>query len=176
MDVLTVFKFIGERIKLFEDMGSKDSFIFGLEESYGYLKGGYARDKDAVVAAMLAIEAAADCKEKRITLYEKLTELYEQYGYYLEGLETITLKGIDGRKQIDIIMNNFRTKEIPIAVCGVKDYSKAINGLPKSEVLKFYLENDGWFAVRPSGTEPKIKFYFGVKSNTKMRQKTHLVN
>ncbi len=162
VDVLTGFKFIGEQIKLLEDKGCPENFIFGLEESYGYLKGTYARDKDAVVAAMLVAEVAAECKAEGITLYERLIELYEKYGYYLECLETKTLTGIDGRKQIDAIMDKFRTGTLPFEVKEVKDYSKGIDGLPKSDVMKFFLEDDGWFAVRPSGTEPKIKFYFGV--------------
>ena len=166
IDVLTGFKFIGEQIKLFEDEGNAERFIFGLEESYGYLKGTYARDKDAVVAAMLVTEVAAECKAEGITLYERLTELYEKYGYYLEDLETKTLTGIDGRKQIDAIMDKFRTETLPFGVEDVKDYSKGIDGLPKSDVLKFFLEDDVWFAVRPSGTEPKIKFYFGVKHSS----------
>ncbi len=167
VDVLTGFKFIGEQIKLQEDKGCPENFVFGLEESYGYLKGSYARDKDAVLAAMLITEVAAECKCNGLTLYERLTELYDKYGYHLESLETRTLKGVDGRKQIDRIMNKFRTEKIPLAVEKIKDYSKGIDGLPKSDVLKFFLRNEGWFAVRPSGTEPKIKFYFGVKSDSK---------
>lgn len=162
IDVLTGFKFIGEQIKLLEDIGCPENFVFGLEESYGYLKGSYARDKDAVVAAMLVAEVAAECKAEGITLYERLLDLYEKYGYYLEALETKTMKGIDGRKQINAIMNKFRTETLPVNILAMKDYSKGLDGLPKSDVLKFFLEDNGWFAVRPSGTEPKIKFYFGV--------------
>ena len=162
IDVLTGFKFIGEQIKLLEDIGCPENFVFGLEESYGYLKGSYARDKDAVVAAMLVAEVAAECKAEGITLYERLLDLYEKYGYYLEALETKTMKGIDGRKQINAIMNKFRTETLPVNILAMKDYSKGLEGLPKSDVLKFFLEDNGWFAVRPSGTEPKIKFYFGV--------------
>lgn len=162
VDVLTGFKFIGEQIKLLEEKGTPESYMFGLEESYGYLKGIYARDKDAVVASMLIAELAADCKANGMTLYDKLIGLYEEYGFYLESLETKTLKGIDGRKQINDIMAKFRTGELPLNVLEVKDYSKGIDGLPKSDVLKFFLEDNAWFAVRPSGTEPKIKFYFGV--------------
>ena len=164
-DVLTGFKFIGDKIKQFEDKGEKERFLFGLEESYGYLKGTYARDKDAVVAAMLITEVAAECKENGVTLYERLMHLYDRYGCHLEKLETKTFNGIDGRKQIDIIMEKFRTQKIPFKVCEMKDYLNGIDGLPKSDVLKFYVEN-GWFAVRPSGTEPKIKFYFGIKEPT----------
>ena len=166
IDVLTGFKFIGEQIKLLEDQGCPEKFIFGLEESYGYLKGIYARDKDAVVASMLITEVAVECKSEGITLYDRLLKLYEKYGYFLEGLETKTFKGIDGRKQIDTIMRKFRTEKLPFEVKKVKDYSKGIDGLPKSDVLKFFLEGDDWFAVRPSGTEPKIKFYYGVNSKS----------
>jgi len=172
-DVLTGFKFIGEQIKRFEDEGTPERFVFGLEESYGYLKGTYARDKDAVVAAMLVAEMAAECKTNGITLYDKLIELYEKYGYYLEDLETKTLKGIDGRKQIDAIMNKFRNGNLPFEISDFLDYSKGINELPKSDVLKFFL-NNAWFAVRPSGTEPKIKFYFGVKSTSKENAENEL--
>lgn len=167
IDVLTGFKFIGEQIKLLEGKGVPESFMFGLEESYGYLKGTYARDKDAVVASMLIAELAADCKANGLTLYDKLIGLYEEYGFYLESLETKTLKGIDGRKQINEIMNKFRTQELPIEVLEIKDYAKGIDGLPKSDVLKFFLKDNAWFAVRPSGTEPKIKFYFGVCADSK---------
>lgn len=166
IDVLTGFKFIGEQIKLFENEGNADRFIFGLEESYGYLKGCYARDKDAVVAAMLVAEVAAECKECGITLFERLNELYNIYGYYIEALETKTMQGIDGREQMKAIMNRFRTEMLPFEVVETKDYLKGIDGLPKSDVLKFFLDN-GWFAVRPSGTEPKIKFYIGIKEKTR---------
>ena len=171
LDVLTGFKFIGEQIKLLEDKGCSENYIFGLEESYGYLKGTYARDKDAVVAAMLVAEVAAECKAEGITLYERLIELYEKYGYYLERLETQTLKGIDGRKQINAIMEKFRTEKLLLDIKEVKDYSKGIDGLPKSDVLKFFLKDNSWFAVRPSGTEPKIKFYFGVVSDSQKNAK-----
>ncbi len=174
IDVLTGFKFIGEQIKLLEDQGCPEKFIFGLEESYGYLKGSYARDKDAVVASMLITEVAIECKSEGITLYDRLLKLYEKYGYFLEGLETKTLKGIDGRKQIDTIMKKFRTEKLPFEVKKVKDYREGIDGLPKSDVLKFFLEGDDWFAVRPSGTEPKIKFYYGVNSKSRESSKKKL--
>lgn len=166
IDVLTGFKFIGDQIKGFEDKGRAERFIFGLEESYGYLKGTYARDKDAVVAAMLICEAAADYKARGMTLYEGLRAIYEKYGYSIEKLETITLKGIDGAEQIKRIMHRFRTESLPMDIVKKLDYLEGIDGLPKSDVLKFFTPN-GWFAVRPSGTEPKIKFYFGAKGNTK---------
>jgi len=162
IDVLTGFKFIGEKIKEFE-ADKKRTFIFGLEESYGYLKGTYARDKDAVVAAMLVCEMAACYKSKGMTLYDGLKEIYRKYGYFSETLMTKTLVGIDGIKQISKIMHKFRTENLPINVIDMVDYNLGIAGLPKADVIKFFT-SDGWLAVRPSGTEPKIKFYFGVKS------------
>ena len=173
IDVLTGFKFIGDQIKGFEDKGRTEKFIFGLEESYGYLKGTYARDKDAVVAAMLICEAAADYKAKGMTLYEGLQAIYEKYGYSMEKLETITLKGIDGAEQIKSIMHRFRTESLAMDIVKKLDYLDGIDGLPKSDVLKFFTPN-GWFAVRPSGTEPKIKFYFGAKGSTKANTENEL--
>ena len=160
LDVLTGFKFIGEKIKEFENSG-KHSFVFGLEESFGYLKGTYARDKDAVVAAMLICEAAADCKQRGMTLYDGLMELYKKYGFCAQKLETLTLSGIDGSEKIQEMMHKFRNENMPFEVIKKLDYKDGLDGLPKSDVLKFILPN-GWFAVRPSGTEPKIKFYFEV--------------
>lgn len=159
-DVLTGFKFIGEKIKEFEKSESHE-FLFGLEESFGYLKGTYARDKDAVVAAMLICEAAAEYKKDGKTLYDGLSELFETYGYCVQKLETLTFKGIDGTDKIREIMYKLRNNSIPIATTQVLDYLTEIDGLPKSDVLKFVMPN-GWFAVRPSGTEPKIKFYFEI--------------
>lgn len=163
-DVLTGFKFIGEKIKEYEQSGSH-TYMFGFEESYGCLKGTYARDKDAVVGAMAITEAAADYKARGMSLYEGLEMLYKKYGYFAEKLETITLKGIDGQKQIKEIMKRFRTEKLPVKVIKILDYSTGIDGLPKSDVLKYFTEN-GWFAVRPSGTEPKIKLYFGVRADS----------
>lgn len=162
IDVLTGFKFIGEQIKKLEDNSNSDRFMFGLEESYGYLKGTYARDKDAVVASLIITELAAECKANGLTLYDKLTELYKTYGFYLEALETKTLIGIDGKNKIKKIMSKFRSSALPFEFSKINDYTKGIDGLPKSDVLKFFLKDKAWFAVRPSGTEPKIKFYFGV--------------
>ncbi len=166
IDVLTGFKFIGEKIKEFEAEGKFDKYIFGLEESYGYLKGSYARDKDAVVASMLVTELAADLKTQGKTLYDGLIELYEKYGYFLEALETKTLTGIEGVEKIKAIMKKFREEGVPMETEKVLDYSQGIDGLPKSDVLKYFLKDGSWFAVRPSGTEPKIKFYFGVCGKT----------
>ena len=164
IDTLTGFKFIGEKINQFEQ--NKDrTFVMGYEESYGYLVGTHARDKDGVVSALLISEMAAYYYDKGMTLYEGLQEVYKKYGYYKEDLKSITLKGIDGMKQIQNIMDYFRTSDIQtiadIKVAEVRDYKKGINDLPKSDVLKFILEDESWIAVRPSGTEAKIKFYFG---------------
>ncbi len=168
-DVLTGFKFIGEKIKEFEESGEY-TYLFGLEESYGYLKGTYARDKDAVVASMLICEMAADYASKGMTLYDGLQELYKKYGYSNEGLVSKTLYGEEGSIRICEIMTSLRNnppKELAgSVVLKTLDYREGIDGLPKSNVLKFMLE-DGWFAARPSGTEPKIKFYFGFSSASK---------
>lgn len=169
LNTLTGFKFIGEKMTEYEITG-EHSFIFGYEESYGYLAGTYARDKDAVIAAMLICEAAAYYKSQGKTLYDVLQELYEKHGYFLEKLVSKTLKGKDGVEQIARIMETWRTnppQEISgIAVSSLEDYSKGINGLPRENVLKFKLEDGSWFCLRPSGTEPKIKFYFGVKGSS----------
>ena len=164
INVLTGFKFIGQKIKSFEESGDK-TYLFGYEESYGYLVGTHARDKDGVVSSLLICEMAAYYYDKGMTLYEGLQEVYKKYGYYKEELKSITLKGIDGMKQIQNIMNSFRISDIAsiadIKVSEIRDYKKGINDLPKSDVLKFILDDGSWIAVRPSGTEPKIKFYFG---------------
>lgn len=170
IDTLTGFKFIGEKINQFEQ--NKDrTFVMGYEESYGYLVGTHARDKDGVVSALLISEMAAYYYDKGMTLYEGLQEVYKKYGYYKEDLKSITLKGIDGMKQIQNIMDYFRNSDIQtiadIKVVEVRDYKKGINDLPKSDVLKFILEDESWIAVRPSGTEPKIKFYFGCNGENK---------
>lgn len=177
IEVLTGFKFIGEQIKLFEETGSNE-YVFGFEESYGCLVGTHSRDKDAVVAVMTLCEAAAYYKEKGITLYEQMDELYEKYGYFKEDLMSVTLKGIEGMEKIKSIMASYR--ENPPKKMGVynvlkmRDYQVDTitdndtgevtpTNLPQSDVLYFDLNEDAWCAVRPSGTEPKIKFYFGVK-------------
>ncbi len=179
IEVLTGFKYIGEQIKLFEETGSH-TYIFGLEESYGCLIGTHARDKDAVVAVMGLCEVAAYCKSKNKTLWDQMLEIYEKYGYYREGLHSITLKGIDGIARIKTIMDNLRSdppKQLAsFQVLAVRDYEdgkimdlrtkeERPTGLPGSNVIYFELENDGWCCVRPSGTEPKIKFYMGVKGS-----------
>ena len=180
IEVLTGFKFIGEQIKLFEQTGS-NNYVFGLEESYGCLAGTHARDKDAVVAVMCLCEVAAWCKKEGKTLYDMMLEVYEKYGYYKETQYAITLKGIDGSKQIAAIMDKLRNNPPKnfgdLDVVRVRDYenNKIVElatgkeyetGLPKSNVLYFDLTNDSWCCARPSGTEPKIKFYMGVKGTS----------
>ncbi len=176
IEVLTGFKYIGEKIKEFEKENSY-KYIFGYEESYGCLIGTYARDKDAISAAMALCEATAFYKKKGLTLWEQMIRIYEKYGYYKEGLTSITLKGIDGIEKIREIMQKLRNN--PIKKLGVfnvvairdyeskmrtslKDNKKEKTELPKSNVLYYELEDDAWVCVRPSGTEPKIKIYMGV--------------
>ena len=169
-NTLTGFKYIGERMSRYEQTGEA-TFLFGYEESYGYLAGHYARDKDAVVASLLIAEAAAYYKRQGKTLYDVLLELYEQYGYYLEALESRTLKGLDGVRKIQGIMEDWRTAP-PAEVAGVKvervlDYLPGLDGLPPENVLKFMLADGSWFCLRPSGTEPKIKVYFAVRGRSR---------
>ncbi|SEF55724.1 phosphoglucomutase [Caloramator fervidus] len=169
IDVLTGFKYIGEKIKEFEEKQSKD-FVFGFEESYGYLSGTFVRDKDGVIASMLICEMAAFYKLKGMTLYEGLISLYEKYGYFKEDLKSITLEGIEGSQRIKEIMDMLRNnppKEIAeIKVREVKDYLKGINDLPKSNVIQLVLDDDSIITARPSGTEPKIKFYFAARGKS----------
>ena len=180
INVLTGFKFIGEKIKEFEKTNSNE-FIFGFEESYGCLAGTYVRDKDAVVASMLICELAAFYKAKGLNLYDALNELYKKYGYFKEGIHSITLKGIDGIKNMQKIMlylrNNVFENINGIKIVGFRDYKfgeilnkitgeKIKSNFPPSNVLYFDLEDNSWFCVRPSGTEPKIKIYFGVEESS----------
>ena len=173
VNTLTGFKFIGEKIHEYEDFGSVvKNFVIGYEESYGYLVGTHARDKDAVVASLILSEAALYYKLKGMNLYDALMEIYDKFGYYKEALKSITLKGIDGVEKIAEIMKSFRNDDIS-SIAGVKvdrklDYKEGIDGLPKADVLKFVLEDKSWIAIRPSGTEPKIKFYFGVCGNNEV--------
>ena len=171
IEVLTGFKYIGDQIKRFEQDGSHE-YVFGLEESYGCLAGTHARDKDAVCAVMCLAEAAAFYKKNGLTLWDQMINIYEKYGYYREGIHTITLKGIDGAEQIKAMMEKIRTDPPKtfgeLGVNRFVDYEKGpdVTGLPVSNVLYFDLENDSWCCVRPSGTEPKIKFYMGVKGTS----------
>ena len=177
VEVLTGFKFIGQKILEMEKTG-KGTYLFGMEESYGCLAGTYARDKDACVAVMMLCEVASWYKKQGKTLWDAMLDMYETYGYFKEGLETITLKGMDGAEQIQQMMADAR-ENLPqtigdYKVLAVRDYktdlridmadgSKSPTGLPTSNVLYYELEDHAWCCVRPSGTEPKIKFYFGVK-------------
>ena len=169
MNVLTGFKFIGEKIKSFEENNNEKTYLFGYEESYGYLVGTHARDKDAVVASLLIAEMAAYYYSKGMSLYEGLQELYKKYGYFKEETISLTLAGKEGLEKIAEIISYFRNTNIESMnnkkVVEVKDYAKGIDGLPKSNVLKYFLEDESWVAVRPSGTEPKLKFYIAVKGN-----------
>ena len=177
IETLTGFKYIGEQIKFFEQNGNYE-FLFGYEESYGCLVGTHARDKDAVVAVMALCEAAAWCRHQGTTLCGQMDQLFEKYGYYKEDLSTLTLKGQDGAKKIQEMMESIR-KDTPTQIGGLsvtqfRDYREDTmidyktgernpTGLPKSDVLYFELEGGAWCCIRPSGTEPKIKFYIGVK-------------
>ncbi len=180
IEVLTGFKYIGEQIKLFEQEHSYH-YVFGLEESYGCLAGTYARDKDACVAVMMLCETAAYYKLQGKTLWDAMLSMYEKYGYYKEGLATLTLKGIDGAKQIQDMMQDARSNPPKtlggFQVLAVRDYKADTRtdlqtgqteptGLPSSNVLYYELEQNAWCCIRPSGTEPKIKYYFGVKGDS----------
>ncbi|MDQ0089859.1 phosphoglucomutase [Paenibacillus anaericanus] len=176
-NTLTGFKYIGEKMNEFQESGEY-TYLFGYEESYGYLAGNYARDKDAVVASTLICEAAAFYKRQGKTLIDVLEELYAQFGYYREALSSRTLKGKDGLAQIGALMDDFRSnppKEIAgTQVSELLDYSLGLDGLPKENVLKFLLEDGSWFTLRPSGTEPKIKFYFAVRGTSNEDAKARL--
>lgn len=188
METLTGFKYIGEQIKFFEQ-NQKHTYVFGYEESYGCLVGTHARDKDAVVAVMALCEAAAYYRHQGLTLCQQMEKLFETYGYYKEGLCTITLKGQEGAAKIQDMMEQIRS-EVPetIGEFGVerfRDYredkildcktgEEGHSGLPKSNVLYFDLEDDAWCCIRPSGTEPKIKFYMGVKGKDDAEAETKL--
>ena len=180
IEVLTGFKFIGQQILGFEKSG-KGSYLFGFEESYGCLIGTYARDKDAIVATMALCEAAAYYKTQGKTLWDAMIEMYEQFGYYKDDIKAVTMKGIEGLQKIQDIMNSLRQNQ-PAEFAGhkvvaVRDYKADTiknletgevtpTGLPNSNVLYYELTNDAWVCVRPSGTEPKVKFYYGVKGTS----------
>lgn len=178
VDVLTGFKFIAEKIKQYEETG-EHTYLFGYEESYGYLIGDFARDKDAVQAALLATEVCAYYKKQGLTLYEGMMQVFEKYGYYQEGLRSLTLKGKEGAEMIQRILASFRSEPLTglgsLKTAVTEDYltgSRTIDNreekidLPKSNVLKYVFEDGSWVCLRPSGTEPKVKFYFGVNSKT----------
>lgn len=180
VEVLTGFKFIGQKMLEFETKGT-GTYLFGMEESYGCLTGTYARDKDAIVASMTLCEAAAYYKTRNMTLWDAMLAMYEKYGYYKDDVTAITLKGIEGLAKIQEIMNTLR-ENAPAEIGGykvvrVRDYKKDTitdvatgavqpTGLPASNVLYYEMEDDTWVCVRPSGTEPKVKFYLGVKGSS----------
>ena len=180
IEVLTGFKFIGQQIKGFEEKG-RGTYEFGFEESYGCLIGTHARDKDGIMAVVALCEAAAYYMDKGLTLWDQMVNMYEKYGYFKEGIYTMTLAGEDGAKRINEILDNLRknptTELAGYKVVKTRDYENDIvkdlatgetttTGLPKSNVLYFDMTDDAWFCVRPSGTEPKIKFYAGIKGNS----------
>ncbi|MDE7320895.1 MAG: phospho-sugar mutase [Lachnospiraceae bacterium] len=180
IEVLTGFKYIGEQIKFFEQTGSHE-YLFGYEESYGCLVGTHARDKDAVVAVMALCEAAAYYKERGLTLWDQMLNIYEKYGYYREDLVSVTMKGVDGAERIQKILADMRKDPLKkigdYKVTALRDYEMDTRlelasgkvtptGLPKSNVLYYELEGGAWCCVRPSGTEPKVKFYMGVRENS----------
>ena len=164
VETLTGFKYIGDQITKYEKTGENE-FLIGYEESYGYLVGTYARDKDAVIASMLICEMAAYYKKNKMTLVDALNVLYSEYGFYLDALDSFFLKGKDGASRIKNIMSYFRANKATVFpnITDVKDYSTGIGDLPKSNVLKFFLKGGSWIAVRPSGTEPKLKMYYSVR-------------
>ena len=180
MEVLTGFKYIGEQIKLFEQ-NHEHEYLFGFEESYGCLIGTYARDKDGIGAVMMLCEAAAFYKKQGLTLWDQMIRIYEKYGYYKEEQISVVLQGAEGAEKIKQMMQNFRKNPIKeiggYRVLAIRDYDtseivrydtgeKMPTNLPKSNVLYYELEQDAWCCVRPSGTEPKIKFYIGIKGNS----------
>lgn len=180
VEVLTGFKFIGEQIMLRDEKGNQ-KYLFGFEESYGYLAGTDVRDKDAVVASMLIAEMAAYYKAKGLSLYDALIQLFEKYGYYLEGINSFTLEGKDGLTKIKQAMSSMRKERVQsfggLKVKAIRDYDDSVRyvftesstekmTLPSSDVLYFEMEDGSWFCVRPSGTEPKIKIYYGVSDKT----------
>ncbi|MTI68265.1 MAG: phospho-sugar mutase [Firmicutes bacterium] len=183
IDTLTGFKFIGEKIKEFKKDNEKE-FLFGYEESFGYLTGTFVRDKDAVIASMLICEMADFYKEKGLSLYEALENLYKKYGYYVEELEAIRLEGIEGKNKIKKVMDTFRKEPIKnigsLNIKIINDYKESVSKdiinnetanitLPKSNVLKYEFEDGSWYALRPSGTEPKLKIY--LSGNGESRDK-----
>ena len=168
IETLTGFKYIGEKINEFEASDDlTNEFVLGYEESYGYLVGTHARDKDAVVSALLICEMAAYYKAKGLTLFDKLEQLYGEHGYYLDALDSVTLTGVAGAARIKEMMEEVRESDAQFFanVDEVRDYATGIADLPKENVIKFMLKDESWVAIRPSGTEPKIKFYYSVRAD-----------
>lgn len=174
-ETLTGFKYIGDKINKYEDSGDKE-FVIGYEESYGYLVGTHARDKDAVVSSMLICQMAAWYKAQGKTLIDGLNEIYDEYGYFLDSLDSFVLKGKDGAEKIQSLMTYFREKgnELFDGVKEIIDYSAGVADLPKENVLKFIWFDGSWMAVRPSGTEPKIKAYYSIKDSSRENAKNRL--
>lgn len=170
VNVLTGFKFIGEQIGLLENQDKKDSYIFGFEESYGYLSGTYVRDKDAVNAVLLICEMFAYYSNKGVSLYERMETLYKKHGYWLNTLYSFEFEGIKGNEQMKKIMHRFRESTTHVFGKKIKlchDYAMGIDGLPKSDVVKFILNDNCSIVIRPSGTEPKLKVYISMSAETK---------
>lgn len=174
-ETLTGFKYIGDKINKYEDSGDKE-FVIGYEESYGYLVGTHARDKDAVVSSMLICQMAAWYKSQGKTLIDGLNEIYDEYGYFLDSLDSFVLKGKDGAEKIQSLMTYFREKgtELFDGVKEIIDYSAGVADLPKENVLKFIWLDGSWMAVRPSGTEPKIKVYYSIKDSSRKNAEKRL--
>ena len=174
-ETLTGFKYIGDKMNKYEATGEQE-FIIGYEESYGYLVGTHARDKDAVVSAMLVCQMASWYKNRGMTLVDGLNEIYAEYGYYLDHLDSYTLKGKDGAEKIQQLMVYFRNKGTDLfdGIKEVMDFEKGIRDLPKENVLKYLWDDGSWMAVRPSGTEPKIKVYYSIQDKTKEMSQSRL--
>ena len=176
-ETLTGFKYIGDKINKFETSGEQE-FVIGYEESYGYLVGTHARDKDGVVSSMLVCEMAAWYKNQGKTLVDGLNEIYDKYGYYLDFLDSFVLKGKDGAEKIQNLMVEFRNKgkELLPDIKEIVDFKDGIRDLPKENVLKYIFNDGSWMAVRPSGTEPKIKVYYSIVDLDKSKAKARLEN
>lgn len=174
-ETLTGFKYIGDKINKYEQTGEKE-FVIGYEESYGYLVGTHARDKDAVVSSMLICQMAAWYKNQGKTLVDGLNEIYDEYGYYLDFLDSFVLKGKDGAEKIQALMTYFRNtgKDLFDGIDNIMDFSTGIRDLPKENVLKYIWTDGSWMAVRPSGTEPKIKVYYSVVDSDRANAQTRL--
>ena len=178
-DVLTGFKYIGEAIKALEDKGCEDDYLFGFEESYGFLSGGYVRDKDAVDASFLIAEMFSFYKTKGISLNDKLNDIYGKYGYYINNVKSYEFKGSEGAKKMALIMESLRKGEMStigtLKVLKKTDYMEGINGLPKADVIKYELDGKSSVIVRPSGTEPKIKVYAAAVSISPVKINCHFM-
>ncbi|MDE6505727.1 MAG: phospho-sugar mutase, partial [Eubacterium sp.] len=176
-ETLTGFKYIGDKINKYEDSGEQE-FVIGYEESYGYLVGTHARDKDAVVSAMLICQMAAWYKNQGKTLIDGMNEIYAEYGYYLDALDPFVLKGKDGAEKIQSLMMYFRENGTALfdGIKEIMDFSAGVGDLPKENVLKFIWNDGSWMAVRPSGTEPKIKVYYSVQDASRENAEKRLAD